>query len=309
MKILITSIGKRVQLIRYFKKSCTVVGVDCNELIASLNFVDKFYKVHKCYEKEYINELISICKKENIDILIPLYEKEFLILNKNRYKFDKIDTIIMLSNKEVIQKCNDKWNTYQFFKKNNINTPKTYLKTQTEKINKFPLIIKPRDGMGSVGVFKATNKCELDFFKKYVENPVIQEFVEGKEYTIDVLCDLNSEIISVVPRERIEVRSGEVVKSRTIMNSNIIDATINLCEKLKAVGPLTIQCIETNEKEIKFIEINPRFGGGVPLTFEAGVDYGKYFKMMKEQKHIKPIVKEFKELTMIRYDEAVFKYD
>ncbi len=149
-------------------------------------------------------------------------------------------------------------------------------------------------------------------FKDYIKEPIIQEFIKGKEYTIDVLCDLKGEIISVVPRERIEVRSGEVSKSRTVINKKIIKATIDLVNKLKqyieeykiyckitsenfnalqlekdegtVIGPLTIQCIVTKDNEIKFIEINPRFGGGVPLSFEAGIDYGKYFKCMVDKK-------------------------
>src|SRR5699024_10769170 len=124
--------------------------------------------------------------------------------------------------------------------------------------------IKPRDGMGSKGVFIVKNEKELNFFIDYVKNPIVQEFVEGTEYTIDVLCDLKGKVISVVPRERIEVRSGEVSKSKIVKNSNIINATLDLCNKLnidsdiKPVGPLTIQCIVNKSDDIKFIEVNPR---------------------------------------------------
>lgn len=315
MKILITAIGKRVQLIKYLRKSCIVIGTDCGELAPSIGFVDKFYKVHKYYEEEYIEDLIKICKNEKIDLLIPLYEKEFLLLCKYREDFKKIGTILLLSNKEIIETCNDKWETYKFFIQNNIDTPVSYRKIEIEKIFKsekkeniqFPLLIKPRDGMGSSNVFKLNSTKELNFFKEYVSDPIIQEYIDGKEYTIDVFCDLDGKAISIVPRERIEVRSGEVSKTKTVKNKEIINQVMKLCENLRGIGPLTIQCIVTKDKEIKFIEINPRFGGGVPLTFESGVDYGQFFNSIVEGKDIESIIGRFEEKTMLRYDEAVFK--
>ncbi|AIY79498.1 ATP-grasp domain-containing protein [Clostridium botulinum] len=315
MKVLLTAIGKRVQLINHLKKNNYVIGVDCGDLAPAIQFVDKFYKIHKYNEKEYIDDLIKICKKEKVDLLIPLYEKEFLILCENRGKFKDVATILLLSNKDIIEICNDKWKTYKFFLDNNINTPISYCKNDIEqllecekvKIMQFPFIIKPRDGMGSSNVFKINSIKELEFFKEYVDNYIIQQYVDGIEYTVDVLCDLNGNVISIVPRERIEVRSGEVCKSKAVYDKRIINSTLDLCQKLKGIGPLTIQCILTKNNEIKFIEINPRFGGGVPLSFECGVDYGKFFNMFVEGKEVNPIIGEFEQKTMLRYDEAVIK--
>ena len=341
MKILLTAIGKRVQLIKYLKKHGEIIGTDAEELAPSICFVNKFYKIPKYTDTNYVDGLLNICKEEEIDLLIPLYEREFNILCNNREKFKEVGTTLLLSHKKLISICNDKWNSYKFFIENNINTPISYTKDNIENILKnnseelnYPLILKPLDGMGSAGVFKADNKNQLEFFKDYIKNPIIQEFIEGVEYTIDVLCDLKGEVISIVPRERIEVRSGEVSKSRTIKHKDIIKETLDLVNKLKqyideykiyckvttenfnnlqlekdeasVIGPLTIQCIVTKDKEIKFIEINPRFGGGVPLSFEAGVDYGKYFRYMVEGRKIKSIIGEFKEISMLRYDEAIF---
>lgn len=306
MRILLTAIGKRIQLIKYLKKSCEVFGTDCGDLAPAMYFVDKFFKIPKCNEEGYIASLINICDDENIDLLIPLYEKEFELLCNHRDRFNNIGTRLLLSDLDVISTFNDKYKTYEFLKENTINTPKSYIKNNLPNNIKYPLIIKPIDGMGSSNVFKVKNEKELSFFIDYVENPIIQEHIEGAEYTIDVLCDFNGKVISAVPRERLEVRSGEVSKSRTVKDFKIIDDVLDLCSKTKFVGPITIQCIVTSRGEIKFIEVNPRFGGGVPLSFEAGVDYGKYFKLMCKGEEITPIIGEFKEITMLRYDEAVF---
>lgn len=311
MNVLFTAIGRRVQLINHFKKYHKVVGVDIGELAPAKYFVDSFYKVPKWNDKGYIDTLLNICKKENVDMLIPLYEKEFILLCENREKFNEIGTMLILSNKKTIEIFNDKWESYRFFIENGIDTPMTYKKQEAKDLS-FPLIIKPVDGAGSQNIFKINNKKELNFFIEYIENPIIQEYIKGTEYTIDVLCDLEGNVISIVPRERIEVRAGEVSKGRTVKNKDIIEKTLELCNKLKAdkstkpIGPLTIQCIIDIDNNIKFIEVNPRFGGGVPLTFEAGVHYAEYLGKMVKGIKIQPIIGEFKDLTMLRFDDAIY---
>jgi len=313
MNVLLTAIGRRIQLIKHFKKYHRVVGVDSAELVPAKYFVDSFYSVPRWNDKTYINTLIKICQKENVDMLIPLYEREFLLLCENREKFEEIGVTIILSDKWIIEIFNNKWKSYKFFIENNIDTPITYSVNYTIGGSiTFPVIIKPVDGAGSKNVFKINNERELKFFVNYVENPIIQEYIEGTEYTIDVLCDLYGNVISIVPRERIEVRDGEVSKSRTVKNKDIIEKTLNLCNKLnidkntKPIGPLTIQCIVDLDNNIKFIELNPRFGGGVPLTFEAGVPYAEYLGKMIQGEYIKPIIGDFKELTMLRFEEAIY---
>ncbi|WML35484.1 ATP-grasp domain-containing protein [Clostridium sp. OS1-26] len=340
MKLLITSIGKRVQLIKYLKRNCTIVGVDSGDNAPAANFVNKFYKIPRFTDERYVDTILSICKEEAIDLLIPLHEYEFDILCKSRSKFKSVETTLLLSNKKIIDVCQNKLNTYNFFMENDIGSPESYSKEtiinilkaanlkheENENIIKdflerefnlvFPLIVKPINGMGSSGVFKVNSVKELEFFIDYVKRPIIQEYIEGPEYTIDVLCDLTGKPISIVPRERLEIRSGEVSKTRTVLHKEIIKETyrvieclmklVDASEEAAVMGPYTIQCKVTEDNRIKFIEINPRFGGGVPLTFEAEVDYGKYFNMMIKGENIEPIIGQFEEMTMLRYDDAVF---
>lgn len=312
MNILLTAVGKRAQLIERLKVGAKVIGTDAGELAPGRYFLDKFYKVKRYSSNGYIDELLEICKKEKIDFLIPLYEKEFPLLCSCRKDFEEIGVKLLLSSSKIIDICNNKCNTYEFFKSNKIPCPKTYTKGNLPEEVKFPLIIKPFDGMGSSGVFKVNSKKELEFFLEYVENPIVQEFIDGTEFTTDVLCDLDGNVIFAIPRERIEVRSGEVSKSRTVKNDKIINEVKNLCFKLNNVdkeefliGPLTIQCILDKNDNAYFIEINPRFGGGVPLSFEAGGDYTLYLTKMKDKENIEPL-DDFKEITMLRYDQAIY---
>lgn len=309
-KVLLTSIGKRVQLINHLKRNFEVIGIDANINNAALNFVDRFYRVPKYFEAKYIESILDICDREHVNILIPLYEREFKILLHSRDMIEKIGTKLLLSDEKIVNICNDKLNTYYFFIKYGILTANTYERyNKNDIIDSFPMIVKPIDGMGSQGVYKTKDYREMVFFKSYVKNSIIQQFIDGVEYTVDVLCDFCGNIISIVPRERLEVRAGEVSKSKTVKNNNIISKTQDVIEALKqegnVIGPITVQCI-LNENGIYFIEINCRFGGGVPLTFEAGVDYSKYLIKMIENKRIDCKIGDFNEVTMLRYDEAVF---
>jgi carbamoyl-phosphate synthase large subunit len=305
--MLLTAIGKRVQLISYLKKEFEIVGTDCSNLNPAQYFVDQFYKVPSYNDENYILSLFTICQKEGIHVLIPLYEKEYPILDYHRKEFEEAGIALLLSNASVINICNDKYKTYEFFKKHHVLTPTSYLSVDEIKGSKGCYVVKPRDGMGSQEVYKVKNDKELEFFLNYIDNAIIQEFIEGKEYTVDVFCDRGGRVVSCVPRERLQVRSGEVSKAITRNHKKIISQAVEICEKLRGIGPLTLQCIEDFNGDIYWIEINPRFGGGVPLSMEAGIDYGKMIRECAEGKIVASQMYCFKpDFVMLRYDEAVF---
>ena len=329
MNLLLTSIGKRIQLIEHLKTQFRVVGVDASLQNPARHFVDAFYQIPRCREEGYVETLLELCRKEQIDLLIPLFELEFSYLNDARKRFEELGVKLILSEKPVIDICNDKRKTAEFFEKYGIPAPHTFSSMEVEELMSqenqntissdgcgqenysYPLIIKPLDGMGSEGVFRIHNRKELEFFKDYVKNPILQSCATGTEYTIDALCDLQGNPVYIVPRIRLEVRSGEVTKSRTVKQEIVIQETERLLSALnqegRVIGPMTIQCfLQDGEDKPKFIEINPRFGGGVPLSFAAGADYGRALKEMCEGKQV-VYQKEFSELTMMRYDQAVFE--
>jgi carbamoyl-phosphate synthase large subunit len=147
----------------------------------------------------------------------------------------------------------------------------------------------------------------LDFYKDCIDNPVIQEFAKGQEFTLDVLADLRGKVVNVVPRERIEIRAGEVNKGKTVKDQRLIKFGKMIVEKLGGIGPITIQCF-IKDDEIKFTEINPRFGGGYPLSFAAGANYPELLIRMALGESITAKLGEFEEnLIMLRWEDAVFK--
>jgi len=246
--------------------------------------------------------------KENIKLIIPTIDTELLILSKNKEIFEKKGIRIAISDTKIIEICSDKLKTFQFFKENNIPTVETFSYCQVDKMQNlsYPLFIKPCKGSASINTYKVDNRKELDFFIDYIENPVIQEYAEGQEYTMDILADFNGEVINVVPRERIEVRAGEINKGRTVKDERIIEYAKNITEKLGALGPITIQCFMKGNA-VKFTEINPRIGGGYPLSFAAGANYSELLIRMVLGEKVLPKLGKFEEnLIMLRWEDAVF---
>jgi carbamoyl-phosphate synthase large subunit len=312
--ILFTAIGRRVELVKAFRNSfveknieARVLGVDTNPQMASASyFVDEVFSVLRVSEVGYIKSLLEVCQREKVDMLIPLFEPEFAILDEHRKEFLEDGTFVLLSDINALQICSDKCKTYKFFTENNIKTPSTWLANDFPLETSFPLFVKPCSGMGSQGAKRAASAMELDSALKYSKDMIIQQYISGTEYTLDVLADFEGHALSVVPRERLEVRSGEVSKGKTVDRPDLIEQAVYIVEKLGAIGPLTLQCIDTGS-DVYWIEINPRFGGGVPLAIHAGVDYPYILYQLAQGQQVRPFIGCYKKnLAMFRYDEAVY---
>ena len=310
MIILLTSIGKRIELINHLKTKAKVVGVDCSTLNPAKEFVDSFYLIPRATDPKYPEVLIDICKKEKADYLIPLYEGEFSTLNGYRDSFKEAGTKLLLSDSAVIDICKDKFKTAEFFSKYDIPAPITYdrdIKKDLGRIE-YPVVLKPLDGMGSEGVHIIHDEEELLFYSKREKNSIVQECLKGKEITIDILCGDGGKIIYLVSRERLEVRGGEVSKSKVIFSKPVEDLCRKVMDSLSregfVTGPFTLQCFLADDGSARMLEINPRFGGGVPLSFAAGADYVGALECLLEGREVKP--NPIKETTMLRYDCSVF---
>ncbi|MDY6894121.1 MAG: ATP-grasp domain-containing protein [Thermotogota bacterium] len=314
VNVLITSVSRKVWLVKAFKDALRhegidgkVISVDVNQLSAGFFMSDKHYLVPPSSDCNFIPAILEICKDEDIKLLIPTRDNELSLFAKNKEKFEKEGIYVMVSNPKVIEICNDKYKFYQFLSGNNISTPKTYIPSQINFSSvHHPLLVKPRYGSGGHDIFKAKNMNELKFFVGYIDNPVIQEFVDGKEYTVDLLSDFEGEVLTVVSRERIETFCGESYKGKTVKDTKIIEHAKNLAEKLGTIGHITIQCIK-RDNEIKFIEVNPRFGGGAILGIESGVNTPILLLKLILGERIEPQIGEFKEnLIMLRYTRDLF---
>ena len=316
--ILISCAGRRVSLVRLFQDAYrdlkikgNVFAADMSRYAPALQVADKFFIVPEVHDKNFIEYLVFACLENKITLIIPTIDTELNILSASEDIFEANGIKLLICPNNINDIFLDKKYTQKFFHDNGIPTPKFYDSEDPNFLNEveFPLILKPAIGNSSIGVTKVENYNELMFFLNYLENPIIQEFIEGDEFTIDVLVGIDGEVKCAVPRLRIETRAGEVSKAMTIKDLLIIEWSYKLVSSIKgAQGCITIQCIKKSDGEIRFIEVNPRFGGGYPLSAEAGANFPRWILQMflgiKVDDNMQSTWAH--ELLMLRYDQGVF---
>ena len=217
--ILILSAGRRVELVQSFQKAAkrlnlksNVVAGDCSETAPAIYFADRKAILPRIDEVNYIDEIINVCKREGIRLVIPTIDTDLLLLSEERERIEsESGAVVLISSTEVISICRDKINTQKFLEENGFKIPKMYSEEELDSGElEFPLFIKPKSGSSSINTFKVNNIEELATYKSLIKEPIVQDFMEGKEFTVDVFLDFDGNLITVVPRLRIATRSGEI---------------------------------------------------------------------------------------------------
>lgn len=312
--VLITSAGQRVSLVRAFQKEISKINkenkvytVDLNPVLApACHISDGYRTVKRVSDPNYIPELIEICLELGVKIIIPTIDTELQILAENRELFLDKGIVPIVSSLEFVQKCRDKRIINNFFIDNGIDIPKTIDKS----FPTFPLFIKPYDGSLSKDTFLIQKESELKEYHFSNQKLMFMEYIDHTqhdEYTVDTYYDKNGDLKCVVPRKRIFVRAGEINKGVTNNNEILTYVKERLPNIRGAIGCLTMQFFfNPISKRIIGIEINPRFGGGFPLSYLAGANYPKY---IIEEYILGKKIEYFEDwennLLMLRYDDEV----
>lgn len=286
MKVLFTSVGRRVELIQAFKIAAnelkidlTVIGVDISDDAPALYFCDETQIVCRIKDKNYIPQLLDICKNKGVDCLIPTIDTDLLILAEKKKLFEEIGTKVLISAMDKVKLCRDKNHTADYFISLGLKSPLPV--NSVEKFEKkleqgevsFPAFIKPKDGSSSINAYRVDNLDDLKLYADKIEDYIIQPYISGREYTIDIFCDYEGRPVYITPRERLAVRSGEVLKTRIIQDDTMISEMMKLVADYKPCGQITVQLIRDEKTgDNYYIEINPRFGGGAPLSIKAGAN-------------------------------------
>jgi carbamoyl-phosphate synthase large subunit len=317
INVLFTCIGRRVSLLNSFAKAAKqlkidihLLGTDTITLSPALQLCHERFLVKPTKHPDYIKELLSIVKANKVNLLIPTVDLDLDLLARNKSKFEALGCQALVSAPRVVDICQDKRKTYRFLLENGFGGPVT-MSVQTALSNNeltWPCFLKPWDGYASRRTAVVCNRRDLLFFAKKVPNAICQEFIRGTEYTCDAYVDFNMKVRCVVPRKRIETRAGEVSKAQVVKNLYIMNEVTRLVNALGAgPGVITIQLFLTDNNKIKFIEINPRFGGGVPLSIKAGANFPKWVlqEMLGRKTNIS--FDDFKDnLIMLRYDSEIW---
>ena len=319
--VLFTCIGRRVSLLQAFRQAARRLrrrtrfyGTDTSPFSPALQLCDEAFLVRPASHAKYVSQLLSIVRRHHIELLVPTIDLDLRLLAEHKRRFEACGCRVLVSGPEVIDLCQDKRRTYEFLRRNGFDCPVTRSVSSALKADQrgelaWPCFLKPWDGHAGKGSMVVHDRRELLFYARRVPNAICQELVEGVEYTCDVYVDFEKCVRCVVPRRRLEVRWGEVSKGQVVKDRRIMTEAARLATRLNAgPGVITLQLFLTKKNEIKFIEVNPRFGGGVPLSIKAGADFPKW--ILQELAGRRPRIgfDAFQDgLIMLRYDAEVWR--
>jgi carbamoyl-phosphate synthase large subunit len=310
--LLFLNAGRRVELIKAFRLAFNNLGIrgriittDINGLAPTFYFGDQKYITPQSRDSGFIERLCDICQWEKVTVIIPLIDPDLAVLAQNLETITASGARVLVSDHRVIDICCDKEKTHQFLKSNNFPTPEVFSLNDAQR-QALPLFLKPRDGSSSLNTYKINDRRELEFFAGYVKGALIQEFVEGVEVTTDVFSDWAGNPIAAVPRRRLKVRSGEVSVGRVERDPVLESLCKDVARCLGTLGPVNIQTIKS-DAQIHVMEINPRFGGGCPLSIAAGAPFAEWTIMMALCRPLPADLPPLQDgLTMMRFDESAF---
>lgn len=284
MNILLCSAGRRVKLVRYFKEELGKIGgkiiaIDCDPSAPALHFADCFEVVPRITDPTYLEQIKYLCKKYEINAILSLIDPELSLLAEAKDALEKEQIKIIVSNKDVVEICFDKYRTYKFLLQHQLPAIPTYLNLNEieaaiyNNILQFPLILKPRMGSASIGIAIIHSMAELQVLWKDDGSLIVQPFMEGLEYGVDCYVDLiNFQPVNIFSKKKIRMRAGETDKSVAISDDSLFLLIDKLVKVLGPIGPIDIDCFKT-KKGFVISEINPRFGGGYPHAHEAGQNF------------------------------------
>lgn len=285
MNILLLSVGTRNKIVQYFKKELSGIGrvvvTDMSMLAPAIYDADKYYIVSSIDSSNYLNEILDICKKENINGVLSLIDPELSILSKHEELFKKIGVKVIGSNYKVCELSLDKYEMYKWLINHEFKCAKSYNNKQDfyQDLDKgsiqYPVIIKPARGSASIEISKVCDSNTLDLLMDRNENLMIQEYLSGQEIGADVYIDMISkEVVSIFTKKKLKMRAGETDKSVSFKNDSLNELIKNFVKEMGYVGQIDIDIFEING-EYYISEVNPRFGGGYPHAYECGCNHIK----------------------------------
>jgi len=298
MNILFTCAGRRTYLLKYFKENMQeddkIVATDMQLSAPALQAADIKLQVPAVYEKSYVDITLKICQDYQIDALISLNDLELPILAEQKQRFKELGVTVIVSEPQVIDIAFDKYKTAQWVENLGLNAPKTYVRLEDAKAAlangevSFPLFLKPRWGSGSIGLETVEDMEELEevyqqLFKKIKktilatasvgdEYIMIQEKLTGKEFGLDVMNDLEGNFVAVSVKQKLAMRAGETDKAITVDLPEVREMGAMIGRHLKHIGNLDVDIMQRANGDYCVLELNPRFGGGFPFSYEAGVN-------------------------------------
>lgn len=250
-----------------------IVAGDMDPHAAGLFMSDAGYVLPRADDEAFVPSVLEVCRDEKVDVALPIYSADFPVFERHKKEFKKAGVRTYAPSKKAWQIAGDKFETAKYMYLNDIPAPRTW--TMEEALKEaawleYPLFMKLRNGSGSADTRTVHNRKGLEFFAH--PRYVVQELLEGDEYTVDMISTLSGRVMAVSPRIRTRVRGGLSVQGITVDHAEIASYAVRIAEGLKLPGPSNVQCIYCKGVPA-FYDINPRFAsGGLPLAVAAGVN-------------------------------------
>ena len=300
MNILLTSVGRRAYMVKYFLEAVGEQGqvhvCNSDDKTVAFHYADKSVIAPLIYDEAYVPFLLTYCRENKIDLLISLFDIDLPVLARNRERFAEIGTRVLVSDAEIVDICNDKWKTYLFLKQNGFLVPRTYISLQKVLLAldsgelQYPIIIKPRFGCGSIAMSIAEDEMALLYYfrrntravsRSYLkyesasvpddEQILYQEYLDGEEYGADLINDLNGVYQNAIVKKKIAMRAGETDIAR-VVGEPVLQAEAERLARLTGhIANMDVDMFLVDGKPY-ILEMNARFGGGYPFSHQAGCD-------------------------------------
>ena len=318
MNILILSAGTRNKVVQYFKKevgeSGHVIATDCSNLAPAVYDADRFYLVPRITAPGYLDLILDICKKEQIDGVFSLIDPELSLLAKERERFLEIGTTPIISPYDLVETCFDKYRMYRLLQKMQIPTGKCYISKEDFYGAKakgeisYPVFVKPVKGSASININQVGSDEEIELLFRLYEDLMIQEYMNGQEYGADMYVDMKSgKCTSIFVKKKIKMRAGETDKSVSVKVPELFDLLRDFAERCGFLGMIDID-IFLIDGVYYISEVNPRFGGGYPHAYACGVNMPRQVLVNLAGGENKPQIGEYGEnICMMKYNEICIR--
>ena len=299
--VLLTGVGKRYDIVSAFAQHATVIAADPNPLAPAQYAAHHRYPVPRIDDPAYVPALRELCERHQAGVIVPLTDLDLEVLAQARLAGE---LPALVPHPETVRATFDKYEAHRLLERLGLPSPPTVL--PGESIESFPVMVKPRQGSGARSIHRADDIQAAEFFVRYVPEPtMIQRFMDGAEFSIDTLSDLDGRCLNAIPRTMIESRGGESIKGTVIDDRELIDLGVRVVESLAVRGPCTVQVFRDRQIGLGITDVNTRFGGAFPAPMYAalpGRTYPELIVRMARGERIEPHVGEFRPgISFTRY--------
>ena len=292
--VLLTGVGKRYDIVSAFAQHATVVAADPNPLAPAQYAATVRTAVPRIDDPGYVGALAGLVAEHDVRLIVPLTDLDHVLLAAARA--DLAPALVLLPDAEVCRQVGDKYLAHELFVRLGIPSPPSWLPGDVPADQRYPLLVKVREGFGSRHIYRAEDAEQLAFFLRYTPvESFVQQLCRGEEFSIDVFCDTERRCLNAIPRTMIQSKGGESIKGMTIKDAELIEHGCRVAEAIGIVGPANIQCFREPGGSLPVTDVNPRFGGAFPLPRAAGSRYPELALALARGERPEPRIGDFRE--------------